>query len=123
MSEKPRTQRTETREAPLHQRHKQVRSTLSEELREEHGVRRVRVNQGDTVEVMRGDHAGHEAEVVDVDLRDGVVHVEDVIVETAEGEEVARSLDASNLRVTELNLDDDRRRERIAERGQGGDDE
>jgi len=118
MSEKPSTQRTETREAPLHQRHRQVRSTLSAELREEHGVRRVRVNQGDTVEVMRGDHAGEEAEVVSVDLRDGVVHVEDVVVETAEGEEVARPLDASNLRVTELNLEDDRRRERIEQRGE-----
>ncbi len=123
MSEKPRTQRTETREAPLHQRHKQVRSTLSEELREEYGVRRVRVNQGDTVEVMRGDHAGEEAEVVRVDLRDGVVHVEDVVVETAEGEEVARPLDASNLRVVDLDLDDDRRRERIEDRGEGGDGE
>ncbi len=118
MSKKPRTQRTETREAPLHQRHKQVRSTLSSELREEYGVRRVRVNQGDTVEVMRGDHAGEEAEVVDVDLREGVVHVEDVIVETAEGEEVPRPLDASNLRVTELTLEDDRRRERIEQRGE-----
>jgi len=118
MSEKPRTQRNQTRDAPLHERHRQVRSTLSAELRGEHDVRRVRVNQGDTVEVMRGDFAGHEAEVVTVDLRDGVVHVEDVVQETADGEEVPRSLDASNLRVTDLNLDDDRRRERIEQRGE-----
>ncbi len=117
MSEKPRTQRTEQREAPLHERHKQVRSPLSPDLREEHGVRRVRVNEGDTVEVTRGDFAGHEAEVVNVDLRDAVVHVEEAIVETAEGEEVPRPLDASNLQVTDLNLDDDRRAERIEQRG------
>ena len=118
MSEKPRTQRNQTRDAALHERHKHVRSTLSAELREEYGVRRVRGNQGDTVEVLRGDFAGDEAEVVNVDLRDGVVHVEEVIQETAEGEEVPRPLDASNLRVTELDLDDDRRRERVEQRGE-----
>jgi large subunit ribosomal protein L24 len=117
MSEQPRTQRNERRDAPLHERHKFVRSPLSPELREEHGVRRVRVNEGDTVEVTRGDFAGHEAEVVDVDLRESVVHVEEVVVEAADGEEVPRPLDASNLQVTELNLEDDRRADRIADRG------
>ena len=48
-----------------------------------------------------------------VDLRDGVVHVEDVTIESADGEEVPRPLDASNLRVTDLDLEDDRRVERL----------
>jgi len=113
MSKQPRTQRKATREAPLHQRHSQVRATLSDDLREEYGQRRVRVNAGDTVEVMRGDDAGHEGEVLDVDLRDAAVTVEDVTTEAADGEEVPRPLDASNLRVTDLDLDDDRRAERL----------
>jgi large subunit ribosomal protein L24 len=113
MTRKPRTQRNQTASADLHERHDQVRATLSSDLREEYETRRVRVNAGDTVEVMRGDDAGHEAEVVDVDLRDGVVNVEDVTQETADGEEVPRDLDASNLRVVELDLEDDRRRERL----------
>jgi large subunit ribosomal protein L24 len=121
MSKQPHKQRAKTREASLHERHSQVRSTLSDDLREEHGVRRVRVNEGDTVEIMRGDEAGTEAEVVNVDLRDAAVHIEEVTTEKADGEEVAKPIDASNLKVTDVDLSDDVRRERIEARG--GDDE
>jgi large subunit ribosomal protein L24 len=113
MTRQPRKQRNETEHAPLHERHKQVMATLSDDLREEYGQRSVRVNAGDTVEVMRGDFAGEEAEVVTVDLTDAVVHVEDVVLEKADGEEVPRPLDASNLRVTDLDLEDDRREARL----------
>ena len=115
MTEQPRKQRTRTRDAPLHERHKQVRATLSDDLREEYGQRNVRVNAGDTVEVLRGDAAGTEAEVLEVDLKEAALHVEDVTVEKADGEAVPRPLDASNVRVTELDLEDDRRRERLEE--------
>ena len=113
MSEQPTKQRKTTREAPLHEKQRQVRAALSPSLREEYGQRSVRVNEGDTVEVQRGDFAGDEAEVVNVELRDAVVHVEDVTLETADGEEVPRPLDASNLQVTDLDLSDDRRRARL----------
>ncbi|MFB6105836.1 MAG: 50S ribosomal protein L24 [Halobacteriaceae archaeon] len=118
MTRQPRKQRTRQREASLHERHKQVRAHLSEELRAEHGVRRVRVNEGDTVEVLRGDFAGEEGDVTAVDLKQTAVYVEDVTVEKADGEEVQRGLDASNLQVVDLNLSDDRRAERLAERGE-----
>jgi len=113
MSEKPRTQRKQQAEAPLHERHSQVRATLSDDLREQYGQRSVRVNEGDTVEVLRGDFAGEEEPVVGVDLKDGTVEVENVTLETADGEEVLRPMDASNLRVTSLDLSDDRRQARL----------
>lgn len=113
MSEQPRKQRNRSQSASLHERQDQVRSTLSEDLREEYGQRHVRVNVGDTVEVMRGDGAGETGEVVDVDLRSESVRVEDVTVEKADGEEVPRPIDASNLRVTDLDLEDDVRAQRL----------
>ena len=112
-SEQPRKQRRSEVQAPLHRRQKQLHATLSEDLREEYDVRRTRVNTGDTVEVLRGDDAGTVGEVVRVDLTDAIVHVEDVTVEKADGEEVARPIDASNLRITALNLADDRRSDRL----------
>jgi large subunit ribosomal protein L24 len=118
MTRQPRKQRNRTESAPLHERQKQVRATLSEELREEYGQRNVRVNAGDTVEVLRGDFAGEEGEVIEVDLKAAVIHVEDVTIEKADGEETPRPLDTSNVRVTELDLDDDRRTARLE-----GDDE
>jgi large subunit ribosomal protein L24 len=113
MSQQPRKQRTRQERSPLHEKQNQVRATLSEELREEYGRRNVRVNAGDEVEVMRGDHAGQEGEVVDVDLRAATITVEDVTEEAADGEEVPRPVDASNVRVIDLDLDDDRREARL----------
>ncbi|MFB6311342.1 MAG: 50S ribosomal protein L24 [Salinirussus sp.] len=113
MTRQPRKQRKRQAQASLHERHAQVRATLSDDLREEFGRRSVRVNEGDTVEVMRGDFAGEEADVLRVDLKDATVHVEDVTQETADGEEVPRPLDASNLRVTGLDRSDDRRMDRL----------
>jgi len=115
MTRQPRKQRNQKRDAPLHEKQKQVRATLTADLREEYGQRNVRVNAGDTVEVLRGDHAGTEGEVLEVDLRDEVIHVEEVTVEKTDGEEVPRPLDASNVRVTELDLEDEVRQERLEE--------
>ncbi|QLH78127.1 50S ribosomal protein L24 [Halosimplex rubrum] len=113
MSKQPRKQRNDDAAAPLHERHEKVRATLADDLRDEYGQRNVRVNEGDTVEVLRGDFAGETGEVVDVDLSETAVRVEDVTVEAADGEEVPRPVDASNLRVTDLTLEDDRRQERL----------
>jgi large subunit ribosomal protein L24 len=113
MTRQPTKQRNRQERAPLHEKQKQVRAPLSPELREEYGQRSVRVNAGDTVEVQRGDFAGESGEVIDVDLRAAEIHVEDVTVETADGEEVPRPLEASNVQVTELDLEDDRREARL----------
>ena len=113
MSEHPTKQRNQRTRAPLHERHDQVRAHLSEDLRQQYGTRSVRVNAGDTVEILRGDFAGEDGEVMQVDLKDATVQVEDVTVEKADGEEVPRAIDASNLRVTDLELDDPVRRERL----------
>lgn len=116
-SKQPHKQRKQTRNAPLHERHRQLRATLSDDLRDEYGRRNAHVCQGDTVEVLRGDFAGHEDEVVRVDVTDTVVHVEGVTIETADGEEVARPLQASNLRITEINDADPLRIERLTSDG------
>ncbi|MDY7083105.1 MAG: 50S ribosomal protein L24 [Halobacteria archaeon] len=112
-TKQPRKQRKQRSEAPLHQRHKFVHATLSDELREEYDTRRARVSEGDTVEIMRGDFAGETGEVHEVDLDDATVRVEDITDEKVDGEDVLRPLDASNLRITSLNLDDSAREERI----------
>lgn len=113
MTRQPRKQRKQLYDAALHERHKHLRAPLSQELRDEYDQRNARVNTGDTVEVLRGDHAGFEDDVVEVDLREGSVKIEDVTVEKADGEEVLRPVDASNVRITALNLSDGRREDRL----------
>jgi len=113
MTRQPRKQRKRAAQAPLHERHRQVRSTLADDLREQYGRRNVRVNAGDTVEVLRGDYAGETGEVLSVDLKAGTAVVDGVTLEKADGEEVPRPVDPSNLRVTKLDLSDDRRADRL----------
>lgn len=86
---------------------------MSDELRQEYGTRRARVAVGDTVEVMRGDFAGETGDVLEVDLESGRVSVEDLTQEKVDGEEIPEPIDASNLRITDLDLSDQRRRERL----------
>lgn len=114
MTRQPHKQRQSAANASLHERHEQVKAPLSPELREEYDQRSVRVNAGDTVVVQRGDHAGDEGEVVTVDLKKAEIHVEEVTVEKSDGEEVPRPLDASNVQVTELDLEDPRREARLS---------
>ena len=118
MTRQPHKQRNREERASLHEKQRQVRAPLSSELRDEYEQRSVRVNVGDTVELQRGDFAGESGEVIDVDLRATTIDVEDVTIETADGEEVPRSLDASNVEVTALDLEDERRAARLQ-----GDDE
>ena len=84
-----------------------------DECREHVGLGERREDRGG-----RGDDAGEEGDVVAVDLKDAAVHVEGVTLETADGEEVPRQLDASNLRVTSLDLSDDLREERLENAGE-----
>lgn len=86
---------------------------LSPELREKHGVRRVRVVSGDTVKVLRGEHAGNTGVVEGIDMKRLSIQVHGVTVKKADGTEVARPVDPSKVMITKLNLKDPIRAERI----------
>lgn len=110
----PRKQRKRVYTAPLHKRGRMIASTLSDELRKKYGKRALPVHVGDTVEVMRGDSAGHKEKVMEVNRRTYRVYIKGVVSKKAKGEEVMRPLNASNLRITELALGDKRREAMIA---------
>jgi large subunit ribosomal protein L24 len=86
---------------------------LSKELREKHAHRRVRVITGDTVKVLRGEHAGTVGVVDGIDLKRLTIQVHGVTVKKADGTEVARPVDPSNVMITKLNLKDPLRQARI----------
>ncbi len=110
-SAQPRKQRRERAKAPLHRRQKFLRAPLSRELGGKYSKRNARVVKGDTVKVMRGDHAGTEGKVQSVDLRRGVITVDGVTVKKADDSEVARPIRPSNVQITKLYLKDRRREE------------
>jgi large subunit ribosomal protein L24 len=111
----PRKQRKAMYNTPLHQRRKQIASHLSEELLLKYNLRTVPVVTGDEVKIMRGGSKGKTGKVVEVDTKKRRVVVEGVTHKKADGTDVALPLDASNLLVTKLNLEDKRRRTKIGE--------
>ncbi len=110
-SKQPGKQRKERFTAPLHKRQKYMHAPLIKELREKLKTRSAQLKKGDTVKMMRGDHAEVEGEVEKVDLKKGVINVAGVSVFRADGTEVPRAVQPSNVLITKIELDDEKRKE------------
>ena len=109
VSTQPRKQRKARYDAPLHKRQQYMGTPLAKDLRDKYG-RSANVIVGDTVEVVRGDHAGTSGKVEVVSLKNGTIVVEGVTVTKVDGTEVARPIYPSNVVITKLELKDDRRK-------------
>ncbi|HDM43770.1 MAG TPA: 50S ribosomal protein L24 [Candidatus Woesearchaeota archaeon] len=105
-SKQPRKQRKYRYNAPLHIRGKFLHCHLSKELRKKYGKRALRLRKGDKVKIVRGEFKGTVAKVSRVDLKRMKVYLENVMRERRDGRKVAVPFDASNLMITELNLED-----------------
>ncbi|MEM3382054.1 MAG: 50S ribosomal protein L24, partial [Candidatus Bathyarchaeia archaeon] len=77
-TKKPRKQRKKIIEATEKDRQRMMGANLSPRLRERYGVRTLPVRVDDTVKIMRGDFAGIEGKVIEVDRRKARVIVEGV---------------------------------------------
>ncbi|HEC89859.1 MAG TPA: 50S ribosomal protein L24, partial [Thermoplasmatales archaeon] len=101
---KPRKQRKQLYNAPLHKKRKWIAAHLSENLLLKYNRRSIPVIKGDTVKIMRGAFKGHEDKVTSVNVKKGFVEVEGVTLTKADGKKVARPIHPSNLLITKLNL-------------------
>lgn len=117
-SRQPRKQRKARYNARLHQRQKLVSAPLSPELKAKYNKRSLPVREGDTVMVMRGDHTGTEGKVEVVDLKHTTIVVEGVSVPRADGTEVPRPMQPSNVMITKLELGDEIREVTLARGGE-----
>jgi|Deesub1362A_J573_1020465.scaffolds.fasta_scaffold00033_18 large subunit ribosomal protein L24 len=119
VTKKPSKQRKKRIKAPLHIKRKFISAHLSKELREKYKRRSFPVRSGDTVKVMRGKFKGHEAKVEDVDYGRGVLIIDGVTLTRADGTEVPRPIQPSNVMITKLNLEDKRRVASLERRMEG----
>lgn len=99
----------------LHERHKLLHATLSEKLREKYKKRAVRIRKGDKVRIMRGDFAGHEGKVIEVDMKNCRIKVEGATITKADGTEVAVPIHPSNVMIIDFGEVDEVRK-KILER-------
>ena len=114
-SEQPRKQRKARYSAPSHVRTKFLNAPLSEDLKENYKKKTMRVIKGDTVKVTRGEFVGDEGLVDAVDTVKAKIVVHGVSSTKADGTEVPRLIDASNVQLTKLNLADKRRVAKLGE--------
>lgn len=102
--------------APLHVKSKRLVAPLSEELRKEYGVKRLRVRTGDTVLIVRGSFKGHEGKVVKALVKKGRIFVEGATRVRSDGREVYAPIHPSKVVVTKLDLSDEKRRQILQRR-------
>jgi large subunit ribosomal protein L24 len=114
-SSQPRKQRKARYTAPSHVNTKYLNAPLSDSLKEQYKKKTLRVIKGDTVKVVRGDFTGDEGLVDAVDTKKSRIVVHGVFSTKADGTEVPRAIDASNVQITKLNLADKRREAKLAE--------
>jgi large subunit ribosomal protein L24 len=114
-SEQPRKQRKARYQAPSHVKSKYLNAPLSAALKDKYKIKTLRVVKGDTVKVTRGDFVGDEGIVDAVDTRKSKLIVHGVTSTKADGTEIPRPVDASNVQITKLNLADKRREAKLAE--------
>ena len=102
----PSKQRRAIYQARGQQRRKLLAAPLSDELRTTQGRRSYPVRKGDTVKIVRGDFAGVEGKVNDVDTTGRRLFVEGVSREMTSGTSTNVSVHCSKVMITKLNLDD-----------------
>jgi large subunit ribosomal protein L24 len=103
---KPRLQRKQLFQAPLHVRYKHFAAPLSPELKKSHGTNAVPVRTGDTVRIMRGDRKGIEGKVSGVDREKYRIFVEGVTREKVDGTAIPVLIHPSKVLIIRLNMDD-----------------
>jgi large subunit ribosomal protein L24 len=108
-SKQPRKQRKYRANAPLHTRHKMASTNLSKELRTKYSKRNFPIKKGDTIKIMRGEFRGKTGKVSEINMKKLKVLVEGINRIKKDGTNVAVPIDVSNLQITELNLEDNKR--------------
>merc|ERR1711906_80121 len=95
--------------APSSVRRKIMSAHLNKELTHKHHVKSMPIRKDYEVIVVRGSHRGREGKVIQVYRKKYVIHIERVTREKSNGSTVNVGIHPSNVTITKLKLDKDRR--------------
>ncbi|MFA5176449.1 MAG: 50S ribosomal protein L24 [Candidatus Nanoarchaeia archaeon] len=109
-SKQPRKQRKYRYNAPLHIKGKFLNVHLSKDLKKKYNKRSIRIRKGDTVKVMKGQFKKVTGKIVSVNLGKCKVTIENVQHIRRDGTKSYYPIYPSNLIITNLNLDDKKRK-------------
>merc|ERR1711877_47886 len=95
--------------APSSVRRKIMSAHLNKDLSSKYHVKSMPIRKDDEVIVVRGSHRGREGKVIQVYRKKYVIHIERVTREKSNGSTVNVGIHPSNVMITKLKLDKDRR--------------
>ncbi|KAG9509226.1 60S ribosomal protein L26, partial [Fragariocoptes setiger] len=96
--------------APSHERRRIMSASLSKELKTKYNVRSMPIRKDDEVQVVRGHYKGQATgKVAQVYRKKYVIHIERIQREKANGATVYVGIHPSNVVITKLKLDKDRK--------------
>ena len=93
-------------QATFQTRSKQLGSALSKDLHKKYRKRSVRVVEGDSVKILRGEFKGVDGKVAKISTEKSSVAIEGVKKEKTKGDKFDVYIHTSNLLVTSLNTED-----------------
>ena len=108
-SKQPRKQRKYAYNAPVHIRGKFLTAPVAKNLAEKHLIKRLRVIEGDKVKILLGKFKGKEGKIESVNLSSSKVVISGIEISKKDGSKSRPSFHASNLIITDLNLNDKKR--------------
>merc|ERR1712031_66368 len=95
--------------APSSVRRKIMSAHLNKDLAQKYHVKSMPIRKDDEVIVVRGSHRGREGKVIQVYRKKYVIHIERVTREKSNGSTANVGIHPSNVMITKLKLDKDRR--------------
>merc|ERR1711988_1749507 len=95
--------------APSSVRRKIMSAHLNKDLSQKYHVKSMPIRKDDEVIVVRGSNRGREGKVIQVYRKKYVIHIERVTREKSNGSTVNVGIHPSNVMITKLKLDKDRR--------------
>ncbi|KAI3630175.1 hypothetical protein MIR68_001750 [Amoeboaphelidium protococcarum] len=95
--------------APSSERRIIMSAPLSKELREKYHVRSLPVRKDDEVMIVRGNYKGREGKIVSCYRKKYVIHIERVTRDKVNGQSVPVGINTSNVVITKLKIDKDRK--------------
>jgi large subunit ribosomal protein L24 len=110
---KPSKQRKILYNMAYHKRKANLVAPVSDEIEKEYGISKISIKKGDTVKVIRGEHAGFEGKVAAVDTKDGRISIEGLTRKKADGTPIYIWIHASKVMITKLDVADSKRKDLI----------
>ncbi|MBS3794691.1 MAG: 50S ribosomal protein L24 [Candidatus Thorarchaeota archaeon] len=111
----PSKQRKRIHQGSIHSHKNMFNVRLDEFLREEYGLRSMKLKKGDLVKIMRGRFRETEGTVERLDYKEVRVYLDSATTEKADGTEINVPIHPSNLMLLQPEMDDERE-ERIEKR-------